>query len=176
MSFLFSIIKAGRPPSTVSFQPITAANSLQSQNPNWAGRTRFLLGVDEFHTLPTVSKWSPCSSGSSFADDSDKIGPPEESSDSEVRPSVLTSVSTSLCVPRSCHPDSRSSIVALNRKTPSILPCGQPPVTGRGSDMTPPTLTVMVLFVRNVATNLSTSVDAPFLARAQTSSAGMTFY
>ena len=48
-------------------------------------------------------------------------------------------------------------MVELNRKTPKILGV---------ADIDPPTLTVIVLFVRKVAMILRRFVEAPFLVRA----------
>ena len=64
------------------------------------------------------------------------------------------------------HPSSKSLIVALKRKTPSMDPCGHPPVTFLGLDSMVPTLTDISLSVRKVAISSKTGVDAPFLARA----------
>ena len=44
-------------------------------------------------------------------------------------------------------------------------PCSTPPFTNLGADHSPPTRTVMVLFVKNVASSLMVWLDAPWLAK-----------
>ena len=53
----------------------------------------------------------------------------------------------------------------VEKKKPRIEPWGKPPLAGSQSDCTSPTLTVIVRFVRNVATSLRASVEAPFFAQ-----------
>ena len=59
---------------------------------------------------------------------------------------------------------SRSSIVALEKNTPSIEPWGQPPWTAHGSLIRLPTLTTIEQSVKKAATILSKLEEAPFLA------------
>ena len=66
---------------------------------------------------------------------------------------------SSNCSSDSRKSSSKSSVVVLNRKTPKILPWGQPPVTGRAFDHDCPTRTDMVRLDKKVASNLITLVD-----------------
>ena len=59
---------------------------------------------------------------------------------------------------------SRSSTVTLNKKTPKMLPWGQPPVTALSVDQVCPTRTDMVLLVKKVANSRRIAKLAPFLA------------
>ena len=61
-------------------------------------------------------------------------------------------------------PSSRSSIVELNRKTPRMLPCGQPPLILLISDCEVPTFTVMRRLERKEAMKARTWDEAPSLA------------